>query len=116
MELTTFSAISKSFKAEEGNNDDLAMTLVNFGWLTAQRYFKENINTDIRRVLQEEQLNIMDQDIVPFGIVDNGVDDPFDAGDKDAKERWIAVQRYKDPFTFSNADGLWDILSNRERL
>ena len=74
MELMTFSADKKSFKAEEGNTDDLAMTLVNFGWLTAQRYFKENINNDIRKVLQEEQLQLMDQDLVPFGIIDNGVD------------------------------------------
>ncbi|NDB85860.1 MAG: terminase, partial [Alphaproteobacteria bacterium] len=116
MELTTFSADRNSFKAEEGNNDDLAMTLVNFGWLTAQRYFKENINVDIRKVLQEEQLHIMDQDIVPFGIVDDGLNDPFDSVDQDAKEKWIVLQKYKDPFTFSNKDSLWDILSNRERL
>jgi len=69
-ELITFSADKKSFKAEEGNNDDLAMTLVNFGWLTGQKYFKENINNDIRRTLQKEILDIMDQDIVPFGLID----------------------------------------------
>ena len=76
MELTTFSADKQSFKAEEGNNDDLAMTLVHFGWLTGQRYFKENIQNDIRQALQKEILDIMDQDIVPFGIIDNGVDKP----------------------------------------
>ena len=73
MELTTFSEHKTSFAAEEGNNDDLVMTLVNFGWLTAQRYFKESVQNDIRRVLQEEQLNLMDQDLVPFGIIDNGL-------------------------------------------
>jgi hypothetical protein len=83
-ELMTFSADKKSFKAEEGNNDDLAMTLVNFGWLTGQKYFKENINNDIRKTLQKEILNVMDQDMVPFGIIDNGIDKPEDmdaAGD-----------------------------------
>jgi hypothetical protein len=75
-ELTTFSADKQSFKAEEGNNDDLAMTLVHFGWLTAQRYFKENINNDIRVTLQQEQLNIMDTDLTPLPIIDNGVDNP----------------------------------------
>jgi hypothetical protein len=75
-ELTTFSADKQSFKAEEGNNDDLAMTLVHFGWLTAQRYFKENINNDIRVTLQQEQLNIMDTDLMPLPIIDNGVDHP----------------------------------------
>lgn len=72
-ELTTFSADKKTFKAEEGNNDDLVMTLVHFGWLTAQRYFKENINNDIRQVLQQEQLNLMDTDITPMPIIDDGL-------------------------------------------
>jgi hypothetical protein len=75
-ELTTFSADKKTFKAEEGNNDDLAMTLVHFGWLTAQRYFKENINNDIRQVLQKEQFDLMDTDITPLPIIDDGVTNP----------------------------------------
>jgi hypothetical protein len=82
MELTTFSAHKQSFAGEEGNNDDLAMTLVNFGWLTSQRYFRENIKSDIRAVLQEEQFSIMDQDLVPFGIIDNGLRDDFEVDDQ----------------------------------
>ena len=74
-EMITFSADKQTFKAEEGNNDDLVMTLVHFGWLTGQRYFKENIQNDIRQALQKEILDIMDQDLVPFGIIDNGIDD-----------------------------------------
>jgi hypothetical protein len=42
---------------------------VNFGWLTGQKYFKENINNDIRQALQKEILDVMDQDIVPFGVI-----------------------------------------------
>ena len=98
MELTTFSAEKKSFKAEEGNHDDLAMTLVNFGWLTAQRYFKENINSDIRQVLQQEQMNLMDQDLVPFGIIDNGLDDPWN-NPRDAQgDVWIEDRKKLYPF------------------
>ena len=96
MELTTFSASKQSFAAEEGNNDDLVMTLVNFGWLTAQRYFKESINTDIRKVLQEEQLQIMDQDLVPFGIIDNGLDDTFEKDDKG--DLWFEERAKHYPF------------------
>ncbi len=95
-ELTTFSADKKTFKAEEGNNDDLVMTLVHFGWLSAQKYFRENINNDIRKVLQQEQLNLMDQDITPFGIIDNGIDSP---GEKDAAgDLWIEDRRKLYPF------------------
>lgn len=98
MELMTFSADKRSFKAEEGNTDDLAMTLVNFGWLTSQRYFKENVNNDIRKVLQEEQMNIMDQDLVPFGAIDNGVDDPFDNKIDANGDRWIEDRMKFYPF------------------
>ena len=108
MELTTFSAHKQSFAAEEGNNDDLVMTLVNFGWLTAQKYFKESVNTDIRRTLQEEQLQIMDQDIVPFGIIDNGLDNQGETMDGDF---WVAD---RSKFTMEHME--WETLSNRHRL
>jgi hypothetical protein len=109
MELTTFSAHKQSFAAEEGNNDDLVMTLVNFGWLTAQKYFKESVNTDIRRTLQEEQLQIMDQDLVPFGIIDNGIDNQGEVIDGDV---WVADREKL--YTFDNLD--WDTLTNKHRL
>ena len=105
MELMTFSADKKSFKAEEGNTDDMAMTLVNFGWLTAQRYFKENVNNDIRVTLQQEQLNLMDQDIVPFGIIDNGIDDPWN-NNRDAQgDLW--VEDRKRLYPLDNLDWNW---------
>jgi hypothetical protein len=109
MELTTFSAHKQSFAAEEGNNDDLVMTLVNFGWLTAQKYFKESVNTDIRRTLQEEQLQIMDQDIVPFGIIDNGIDNQGEVMDGDV---WVTDRERM--YTFDHVD--WDMLTNKHRL
>ena len=95
-ELTTFSADKKTFKAEEGNNDDLVMTLVHFGWLSAQKYFRENINNDIRKVLQQEQFNLMDQDVVPMGIIDNGIDDPFD--DSSDRDLWVEDRKKLYPF------------------
>ena len=85
MELSTFSASGKNFAAEDGNHDDIVMSLVNFGWLTSQRYFKESINNNIRQVLQEEILHIMDMDIVPFGVIDNHLDEE---GERDAAGDW----------------------------
>lgn len=98
MELMTFSADKNTFKAEEGNTDDLAMTLVNFGWLTSQRYFKENVNNDIRQVLQQEQMNLMDQDIVPFGAINNGIDDPFDDNRDANGDLWVEDRMKLYPF------------------
>lgn len=111
-ELMTFSADKQTFKAEEGNNDDLAMTLVHFGWLTGQRYFKENINNDIRSALQQEQMNIMDQEIVPNFIIDNGIDNPFDDIEQDSREKWVVSRG--DRFVFDNTE--FDVLSNKHRL
>ena len=105
MELTTFSEHKTSFAAEEGNNDDLAMTLVNFAWLTAQRYFKENVNNDIRKVLQEEQLHIMDQDLVPFGVIDGYQGLENNMGEKDADgDVWFNDRKKLYPFD----DYSWD--------
>lgn len=98
-ELTTFSADKQSFKAEEGSNDDLVMTLVHFGWLTAQKYFRENIQNDIRKTLQEEQLQLMDQDIIPFGIISGyqGADDQINEVD-DQGNLWFDERQKKYPF------------------
>jgi hypothetical protein len=74
-ELFSFSANKKTFMAEEGANDDLAMTLVHFGWLTAQKLFKETVSNDIRYVLQKELSYLQDVENVPFGFIDNGLDD-----------------------------------------
>jgi len=74
-ELTTFSQKHNSFEAEEGCNDDLAMCLVIFAWLVAQDYFKELTDNDIRKRLYEEQRNQIEQDMAPFGFIQDGLDE-----------------------------------------
>ena len=74
-ELTTFIQKGRSFEAEEGCNDDLAMCLVIFAWLVAQDYFKEMTNNDVRKRIYEEQKNQIEQDMAPFGFIQNGFDD-----------------------------------------
>ena len=56
----------------------------------------------------------MDQDIVPFGIVDNGVDDPFDKEEelRDIKEKWVNSRQGR--YVFDNLE--WDTLSNKHKL
>jgi hypothetical protein len=71
-EMNTFVRVRDSYQAEEGNNDDLVMGLVLFSWLTAQSYFKDSTNIDIRKVLLEEQDMLGDEDLVPVGIIDDG--------------------------------------------
>lgn len=72
-ELNTFIRVRDSYAAEEGNNDDIVMGLVLFAWLTAQTYFKDSTNIDIRRVLLEEQNMLGDEEqLTPVGIIDDG--------------------------------------------
>ena len=71
-ELTTFASRHNSFEAEEGAHDDLAMTLVIFAWLVQQRYFKDITNLDLRQKMYEEFEEQFEQDMLPFGIIDDG--------------------------------------------
>ena len=74
-ELTTFISKHNSFEAEEGCNDDLAMCLVIYAWLVQMDYFKELTDQDVRKRLYEEQKNQIEQDMAPFGFMDDGLND-----------------------------------------
>ena len=71
-ELTTFIQKGKSFQAEEGCNDDLAMCLVIFGWLALQPYFREMNDNDVRQKIYEDQRDAIEQDMAPFGFINDG--------------------------------------------
>jgi hypothetical protein len=86
-ELTTFIQKHNSFEAEEGCNDDLAMCLVIYAWLVQNDYFKELTDQDVRKRLYEEQKNQIEQDMAPFGFMDDGLDgESFTDADGD---RWF---------------------------
>ena len=81
-ELTTFVQKKQAWEADEGYHDDLVMCMVLFAWLVMQEYFKEMTDQDIRRRIYEEQRNQIEQDMAPFGFIDDGMgDDTFIDGD-----------------------------------
>ena len=89
-ELTTFISKHNSFEAEEGCNDDLAMCLVIYAWLVQMDYFKELTDQDVRKRLYEEQKNQIEQDMAPFGFLNDGLDeDSFVDGEGD---RWTTAE------------------------
>ena len=93
-EMSTFTKRGQSWQAEDGSNDDLMMCLVIFGWLSNQPYFKELTNTNARQKMYEEQRNLIEQDMAPFGFVDDGVTDPEDEETVDEYgTRWFPVSR-----------------------
>ena len=100
-ELTTFAQKHNSFEAEEGCNDDLAMCLVIFAWLVAQDYFKEMTDNDIRKRMYEEQKNQIEQDMAPFGFINDGLDDTVTV---DANgNRWYADE-------YGDRSYMWDYM------
>ena len=74
-EMSTFARRGSSWQAEEGCNDDLMMCLVIFGWLSNQPFFKEMTDTNARQMLYDEQQALIEQDMAPFGFVDDGIPD-----------------------------------------
>jgi len=98
-ELTTFISKHGSFEAEEGCNDDLAMCLVIYAWLVAQDYFKELTDQDVRKRLYEEQKNQIEQDMAPFGFINDGLDENSFV-DNDG-ERWTVAE-------YGDMSYMWD--------
>jgi len=74
-EMSTFIRKGQSWQADEGSTDDLMMCLVIFGWLSNQPFFKEMTDTNARQMLYEEQQSLIEQDMAPFGFVDDGIPD-----------------------------------------
>jgi hypothetical protein len=74
-ELMTFVVVKESYAAEEGTtaHDDLAMSLVLFGWLSNEQFFKDSVGSDIRSALIREMEEMLEDDIPHFGIVDDGI-------------------------------------------
>ena len=92
-EMSTFSRRGNSWMAEEGCNDDLMMCLVIFGWLTNQQYFKELSNSNIRNQLYIEQQALIEQDMAPFGFVDDGQPDELKSEVDEYGTVWHPVVR-----------------------
>jgi hypothetical protein len=72
-ELSTFSRKGNSYEAESGKHDDLVMCLVLFSWATNESFFKDLTDTSLRKALYEEQFKQIEENLTPFGIIDNGV-------------------------------------------
>ena len=73
VELSNFVQKGASYEADEAATDDLVMCLVLFSWLANQPYFKELTDEDVRHRLFDSQRNAIEQDMSPFGFIDNGV-------------------------------------------
>jgi len=92
-ELTTFIGKSTSWEADDGAHDDLVMGCVIFSWLVQQRYFRELTDQDIREKMFAEQMKMIEEELVPFGFIEDGQDDTVEIPGDDgvwspAGEEW----------------------------
>jgi len=72
-ELYAFCQKGKSWEAQPGNNDDLVMCCLLFGWLSSQQYFEDLIEVSLRNeFLQDVDQDTWD-DLTPFGFFDDGI-------------------------------------------
>jgi len=74
IEMSTFVSRGNSYEASSGNHDDLMMNLVLFGWFSSTDVFENLTNIDMKNLLYRERLAEIQDDMLPFGYIDNGSD------------------------------------------
>jgi hypothetical protein len=72
-EISTFIEVRGTHKADEGYHDDLVMCLVLFSWATNEPFFKDLTDSNLRKALYEEQFKQIEENLTPFGIVNDGL-------------------------------------------
>ena len=107
-ELTTFIQKGQAWEAEDGCNDDLAMCLVIFSWLATSDYFKELHDSDVRARMYKEQREGIEQDMAPFGFVDDGLGEETELIDG---ELWQTNNQSGVMDEYGNRSYMWEYLS-----
>ena len=74
-ELSKFIVKGNSYEADYGHHDDLVMCLVLFSWSSVQNFFREVTDIDMRKRLSEERNKMLEDDMMPFGFIDDGKED-----------------------------------------
>ena len=85
IEMTTFVAKGSSYQAVAPNHDDLMMNLVLFAWFTTTDIFSSISDIDMKNMLYKEQLQAIQDDMIPFGFIEGtrGNDGPKTFKDED---------------------------------
>lgn len=74
-EFSTFVQVKDSYAADDGYHDDLVMTLVIFGWLTTQAYFREIVDLDLRKAMYQQRISQIEAEQTPMGFFNDGTSD-----------------------------------------
>jgi hypothetical protein len=87
-EFGTFIPKGRSYEADSGAHDDLVMCCVLFAWASSQQYIIDLIDKDVRQNVREDLIHDMMEELLPFGIIDDGIEvfrgvedrNPYDYG------------------------------------
>jgi hypothetical protein len=74
MEISTFVAKGVSYEASDGNHDDLMMNLVMLGYFVTTQMFADMTDIDLKKMMFDDKMRQIEDDLVPFGFVDDGSD------------------------------------------
>ena len=101
-EFSTFIEHAGTFQADEGYHDDLAMTLVLFAWATNDIMFKDLMNANNRQAMYSNQIKSIEDDLTPFGYIDNGQPEEYIPEVIDG-DLWLSDKYNKDYSEFIRA-------------
>jgi len=93
LECSTFIAKGQSYEASDGNHDDLMMNLVMFGYFATGNYFTQLTDVDIKNMMFEQQMKEIEDDVLPFGFIDDGIDA---AEVEDQNDQWQTKKMFED--------------------
>ncbi len=97
VEMSTFVSKGNSYMAVAPNHDDLMMNLVLFAWFTSTDVFENLTNINMKNMLYKERLAEIQDDMLPFGFIDNGEND-INKGEKGEDGNIWFEQEWKQGF------------------
>jgi hypothetical protein len=92
-ELASFEVRGASFQAAQGNHDDLVMNLVLFAWFVSSDAFGNISDINLKDVLFNQKMQEIEDDIPPFGVIDDGTSYGNSAHDRmvEAQKAWKSL-------------------------
>ena len=88
-QISTFIRRKTGYAAEDGHKDDLVMCLVLFAWFASTEEYKNITNMSLRKALQEQRMQFIQEEILSF-FIDDGVIG-LEVEDEMVSEGWFPV-------------------------
>ena len=88
LEISTFISRGQSYEASDGNHDDLMMNLVMFGYFVSTQMFNDMTDINLKQMMFENKMREIENDIVPFGFMDDGSDAIKEIEDNERNDHW----------------------------